>query len=456
MTSIPPHAGKSFWLANSGDYSPSTTLQDCIDVDIAIIGGGFTGLTTAYNVRKTDDAVSVAVLESECVGFGASGRTSGWTVPYASIDNGSAKLMYGQEKLQSLQDFAWDGLDYIRELIDREQMNSDFEQCSAYITALRGREKQLDEIAKYWLAQPRSADCEVLDRASASQRLQSDAYAGACRLRQSGQINPVKHVRELKRIAVAAGANVYEQTPVLGLEDDGKRYTLKTPQGEVRARHLVLATNGFTHLLPPALGLQRAQLPIHIYQLITEPLSEAEREGFSWSQVYDKSFYVPFTCRTTIDGRLQFNLCDVYLGRGRSMDEAQRTSFYDAGERLFRSVFPLFKHVPIAQRWSGACSVPFDVRPQVGAVNNGRLSYAFGYGGAGVVNSHNFGRILGDLALQRDTDLTRQWFVAMEGRKGHASQKRYPPIPGLLAALRFSFEYMRATAISRRRRLGLG
>lgn len=456
MTNAPPHAGKSFWLANSGDYIPSPTLKASIDVDIAIIGGGFTGLTTAYNIRKTDSAASVAVLESECVGFGASGRTSGWTVPYAAIDNASAKLLYGKEKMQSLQDFAWAGLDYLRELIAHEQMASDFEQCSAYITTLRGREKQLDEIAKYWLAQPRSVDCEVLDRTAASQRLKSDAYSGACRLPHSGQINPVKHVRELKRIAVAAGAHVFEQTPVLGAQDDGTHYTLKTPQGEIRARHLVLASNGFTHLLPPALGLQRAQIPIHIYQLITEPLPAKDREAFSWNQIYDKSFYVPFTCRTTVDGRLQFNLCDVYLGRGRSMDEAHRMQFYDAGERLFRSVFPAFKHVPIAQRWSGACSVPFDVKPQVGSINKGRLSYAFGYGGAGVVNSHNFGRILSDLALKRDTELTRQWFVAIEGLKGHVSQKRYPPIPGLLATLRFSFEYMRGAAISRRRRLGLG
>ncbi|WP_421705832.1 NAD(P)/FAD-dependent oxidoreductase [Alloalcanivorax xenomutans] len=456
MASIPHHAGKSFWLANSGEYQPSLPLQGSTDVDIAIIGGGFTGLSTAYSARKADPSASVAVLESECVGFGASGRTSGWTVPYASIDNESARLLYGQEKLQELQDFAWSGLDHLHEMIDREKMDSDYESCSAIITTLKGHEKGLEKIVNYWSNQPRARDCEVLDRATIGQLLNNDAYSGGCRLPHSGQVNPVKHVRELKRIAMEAGAHVYEQTPVLDLEDDGTRYTLKTPQGELHARHLVLAANGFTHLLPPLLGLQRAQMPIHIYQLITEPLPEKERAAIRWKQVYDKTFYVPFTCRTTVDGRLQFNLCDVYLGRGRSMDEAHRTQFYDAGERLFRSVFPAFKNVPIAQRWSGACSLPFDVRPQIGTLNGGRLSYAFGYGGAGVVNSHNYGRILADLALQRETELTKQWFVAIEGSKGQASQKRFPPLPGLVAALRFTFECMRVAAISRRRRLGLG
>lgn len=455
MTRIPLHAGKSFWLANSGDYEPSQPLQGSLDVDIAVIGAGFTGLSTAYNARKADPSSSVAVVESECAGFGASGRTSGWTIPYASIDNESANLLYGQNRVQELQDFAWSGLDYLRDMIAREQMDSDYEPCSAIITTLRGHEKGLEKIVKYWSDQTRSSDCEVLDRAEVSQLLNSEAYSGGCRMPHSGQVNPVKHVRELKRIAIEAGAQVYEQTPVLDLEDNGGRYTLKTPQGELRARHLVLASNGFTHLLPPLLGLQRAQMPIHIYQLITEPLSDKERAAIRWNQVYDKTFYVPFTCRTTVDGRLQFNLCDVYLGRGRSMDEAHRTPFYAAGEQLFRSVLPAFKNVPIAQRWSGACSVPFDVRPQIGALNGGRLSYAFGYGGAGVVNSHNYGRILADLALQRETELTRQWFVAIEGRKGQASKKRFPPIPGLVAALRFTFEYMRVAAISKRRRMGL-
>lgn len=161
MTSIPLHAGKSFWLAHSGEYEPSQPLQGSIEVDIAVIGGGFTGLSTAYSARKADASASVAVVEAECVGFGASGRTSGWTIPYASIDNESARLLYGQKKLRELQDFAWSGLDHLRDMIAREQMDSDYESCSAIITTLQGHEKQLERIVKYWADQTRSKDCEV-------------------------------------------------------------------------------------------------------------------------------------------------------------------------------------------------------------------------------------------------------------------------------------------------------
>lgn len=458
MANVPHHADKSFWLAHSGDYEPSPPLQGSADVDIAVIGAGFTGLSTAYHACKADASASVAVVESECVAFGASGRTSGWLVPIPVLDPETARLLYGKNRLDELQDFAWSGMDYVRDLIARENMDSDLEMPGATFTMLRGREKKLEKFARYWTDQPRASDSEVMDRATVSQALNSNAFSGGVRMPHTGQVNPVKHARELKRIAVAAGAQVYEQTPVLGMEDDGARFTLRTPEGELRARHLVLATNGFTHLLPPALGLRRAQVPMHVYQLMTEPLTEEDWAALGWKhrgQFYDRTTYCPATCRPTVDGRLQFNLCDIYLGRGRSMEEAHRTKYYTTAERMFEEVFPAFKNLRIAQRWSGACSIPFDVRPQVGSLRGGRLSYAFGYSGAGVMMSQNFGRILADLALQRSTELTEQWFVAIEGRKGHAWQRRFPPLPGLIAGLRFFFQIQRTAAIARRRRLGL-
>lgn len=458
MTSVPPHADKSFWLAHSGDYEPSPPLRGSAEVDIAVIGAGFTGLSTAYHARKAEASASVAVVDAECVAYGASGRTSGWLVPIPVLDPDTARLLYGQNRLGELQDFAWSGMDYVRDLIARENMDSDLEMPGVTFTMLRGHDKHLAKFAKYWTDQSRASDSELMDRATVSQALNSDAFCGGVRMPHTGQVNPVKHARELKRVAVEAGAQVFEQTPVLDVEDDGTRFTLKTPQGELRARNLVLATNGFTHLLPPALGLRRAQVPMHVYQLMTEPLSEDDWAALGWkhrAQFYDKTSYIPPTCRTTVDGRLQFNLCDIYVGQGRSMEEAQRMTYYATAERMFESLFPAFKNLRIAQRWSGACSIPFDVRPQVGALRGGRLSYAFGYSGAGVMMSQNFGRILADLALQRDTELTEHWFVAIEGKKGHAGQRRFPPLPGLVAGLRFAFEYLRVTAIARRRRLGL-
>lgn len=452
-----PYANKSFWLAHSGEYESSPPLKESIDVDIVVIGAGFTGLSTAYHIRKTDSSASVVVLEGECVAFGASGRTSGWVVPIPVLDPATARTLYGKERLTELQNFAWDGLDYVRDLISRENMDSEFEVPGVTFTTLKGHEKRLETFIKYWKDQPRSSDSIIMDKATVSNALNSDAFSGGCRMLHSGQVNPVKHSRELKRIAQEAGAQIFEQTPVLDIEDHGTYFILKTPEGQVRTKHIVLGTNGFTHLLPATLGLRRAQLPMFVYQLMTEPLSEADWKALGWkhrAQFYDKTTYCPPTCRTTVDGRLQFNLCDVYLGTGRSMDEAQRMQFYDAAERMYKKMFPAFKNLRVAQRWSGACSISFDVRPQVGTLHDGRISYGYGYSGAGVMMSQNFGRILADLALQRKTELTEHWFVANE-EKGHAKFKRFPLIPGLIAALRTYFEYERVAALSRRRRLGL-
>lgn len=96
-------------------------------------------------------------------------------------------------------------------------------------------------------------------------------------------------------------------------------------------------------------------------------------------QFYDRTAYFPPTCRTPVDGRLQFNLCEVYLGKGRSMDRAQRTEYYEAARQLFSNMFPAFRTLRIAQSWSGGGSIPFNVKPQIGTVKGDRVSYAFGY-----------------------------------------------------------------------------
>lgn len=455
--SATPYANKSFWLSHSGDYQPSEPLKGTLDVDIAIIGAGFTGLSSAYNIRKTDPSATVAVLEAEMVAFGATGRTSGWVVPVPLLDPFSAKVFHSKQKLDDLRDFAWDGLDFVRDLIEREKLDSDFEMKGVTFTTLRGNRKKLEAFAKYWSDQPRCKDGELMSQAQVGEALNSDAFSGGYHMPHTGQLNPVKHARELKRIAVAAGAKVFEQTPVLSIEE-GPLFVLKTPEGEVRARHLILATNGYTHLLPPELGLQRAQAPMFVYQLMTEPLTDDDWAALGWKrrgQFYDKTTYFPPTCRTTVDGRLQFNLCDVYLGSGRSMEEAQRTEFYGAAETLFQKMFPAFRRLRIAQRWAGACSLPCDIRPQVGTVKGGRIHYAFGYSGAGVMMSQNLGRVLADLALERTTPLTEHWWVSVEGKKGRAKLRRFPKLPGFETAMRVGVDMERRRGLSGRRRLGL-
>lgn len=452
------HHDKSFWLATAGDDMPPEALTQSESVDVAIIGAGFTGLATACQIRKTDASARVAVLEAECVAFGASGRTSGWLVPNPVLEPTFARFMYGQQRFDELLAFGWQGLDFVKDLIVSEQMASDLEHPGVTFTTLRGHEKKLDQITQYWLGQTRAKDSLRMDSQQVARALNSDAFAGGLFMPHHAQIHPVKHARALKRVATAAGAKVYEQTPIIAADDHGDHFLLRTPQGEIKARHIVVATNAFTHLLPPALGMARIQVPTFVYQQITEPLTDRHWQQLGWerrAQFYDKTTLNPPTCRTTVDGRLQFNLCDVHVSLDRAMNEAHRVSFHQYAEDFFQKLFPVFKGLKISHRWHGACAIPWDVKPQVGVTNHGRISYAAGYGGAGIVMAHNYGRILADLALGRDTDLTRLWFVSDDRGNGAASVKRFPKHLGLFTALRIYFAHERSRGLSLRRRLGL-
>lgn len=453
----PFHADKSFWLANAGAYQPSDPLVGEGSVDVAIIGGGFTGLSTAYHLRKKDAATSVALLEGECVAFGATGRTSGWVTPLGTIDLTSALQLYGEERVTLLQDYAWDGADMVRNMIASEQMESDFEVPGVTFTFHGGASAHLKGFYKFFSQHARAKyHVRWLDKEQVASTFNTRAFDAGVRFERSGQVNPVKHARELKRIAEGVGARIYEMTPVLDVVEQPSGFALQTPRGVLHCKKLVLATNGYTHLLPPSLRMERVELPMAIYQLMTEPLTEAQFKELGWErrqQFYDKSSFFPPTARYTVDGRLQFNWCHAHFISGRSTEEAQRVEHYDSAQHMFQKLWPVLGKVRIAQRWCGICSAAVDVKPQIGTLRGGRIAYAFGYSGAGIVMSHAFGVTLADLVLENGTEQTRQWWVSRDGKGKGATLRRFPP--GSAPALRATAALYKHADLKRARKAGI-
>jgi len=426
---------KSYWLNSYGPYTPNDPLQGDLTTDVAIIGGGYTGLATAYFLRKAEPTMRVAVLEGEVVGYGASGRNGGFAMTLFGLEPAVTAALFGKQRTAEAHRYCERSVDLVRDLIREHAMQSDFEYTGFLrLATMPGFVKRIQHDLEILTSQGVTG-IEWIDQAAARAEVNSPLVLGAWREPRCGILNPAKHVRELKRVAEGAGALVYERTPVSEIKREGK-FTLRTPQGTLTAEKIVLATNAYSHLIPE---IKRKQVPAFTHMVITDPLTPDQLDSIGWknrSGLEDARNLVHYL-RLTIDNRIAIGGSDVTLAYGRDMDR-------DLNEKTFRqleqdtvTLFPGLKGVKFVYRWGGPVSVPIDMAPAIGQVGDARAWYSLGCVGHGVAPTHLNGQTLADLLLERQTDLTSIWFV----------QRRtlpWPPEPLRWAASQAILGYMHA------------
>jgi glycine/D-amino acid oxidase-like deaminating enzyme len=250
-----------------------------------------------------------------------------------------------------------------------------------------------------------------------------------------GLLNPVKQARELKRIALEAGAEIYEGTPVTEIEREprdgfgpsrGSRFRLRTPGGTVSAEKVVFATNAYSHLIPQ---LRRKQVPAFTHMVITEPLSKTQLETIGWAnrQGIEDARNLVHYFRLTADGRLAMGGRDVSLSYGGDMERDLNPQVFAGLELDVARFFPGLKGVRFTHRWGGPVSVPVDLAPAIGFVGDKRAVYSLGCVGHGVSMTHLNGKTIADLILERKSELSEVWFV-------NRRELPWPPEPLRLAA----------------------
>ena len=426
---------KSYWLNTYGPYAPNDPLQGDLTVDVAIIGGGYTGLATAYFLKQADPAMRVAVLEGEVVGYGASGRNGGFAMTLFGLEPAVTAALFGKPRTAEAHRYCERAVDLVRDLIREHAMQSDFEYTGFMRLATRpGFVKRIQHDLEILTSQGISG-IEWIDQAKARAEIDSPIVLGAWWEPRCGILNPAKHVRELKRVAQESGAMVYEQSPVIEINRAAK-FTLRTPQGTVSADKIVFATNAYSHLIPE---LKRKQVPAFTHMVITEPLTQAQLDSIGWrkrSGLEDARNLVHYL-RLTIDNRIAIGGSDVTISVGRDMDR-------DLNEKTFRqleqdtvTLFPGLKDVKFVYRWGGPVSVPMDMAPAIGQVGDARAWYSLGCVGHGVAPTHLNGQTLADLLLEKKTDLTSIWFV-------NRRTIPWPPEPLRWAASQAILSYMHA------------
>lgn len=428
-----PH--HSFWSEDYGPYIPSGSLKQAVKCDVAVIGAGFTGLSAAINLKERDAAVSVILLEQEAIGFGASGRNSGWVWPNLTTYH-EILDKYGQSVLRETYQYAKQACDYVAELISTNDLDSDYRKTGLLRPAV-GTEYEPDMFAYL-------SFCEKLGRSDRVQLLSADQVQAEVTAPIFGKglwdeelalIQPIKHARALAGLARRIGVKLYEQTPVISIHEGGGKVSIMTPGGSIEADKVIIATNGFTHLLQGGLGrsLSRQQRPVFVYNTISRPLTNAEWSELGWKKrnaIYSFGPASHFGNPTT-DGRIHWCSDRFFnIPYGNDMSCEWRANYNATLTEQTPYFFPALKDIELTHHWGGVISMTYDRIPHIGAVGQtGRVFLSIGCNGNGVSLTHLNGRILADLAMDRKTDLTSLWFV-------NHRQKKWPPAPISVTAMR--------------------
>lgn len=385
---------RSAWAVGKAPYSPTASLARDLDVDVAIVGGGYTGVSTAWHLSDRFPDRRIALIEAGELGSGATGRSGGMMLNWVNgVEHDDP------ERARRIYDATRGGIDGVEEIIRRHALPVRWRRdgCLEVFTDPRRAESAAREAERLAVA---GVPVRWLDRGELSLRLRLEGAHGALFDPTAGQLDGIDYVRAMRGLLLSRGVEVYEDTRVTSVEE-GATCTLLTPRARVRARALVLATNACTG----ALGYFRDGIfPLHSHVIATEPLSPERWAELGWRKVagfsddLDRIAYGSVTPR----GELVFgggsNAAYAYSFGGRTSFSGDGRRGFEAVHRRMLRYLPAAADVRVAHRWTGTIGVTFSRVCTMGVRGEHRNVYfALGYSGHGVTLSNLAGRVLADL-----------------------------------------------------------
>ncbi len=408
---------RPFWTAALPAPEPSPPLRGEVEADLCIVGGGFTGLWAALQAKADDPGREVVLLEAETIGFGASGRNGGFAIGSLThgLENGIAR--FGRE-IELLERLGRENLaGYVAD-IERLGIDCDLEltgeltpSVAAYQDGWAAETAELYERFGY--------DVEVFgDAAAMRAEVDSQIYRGGAWVKDGGGVlDPAKLALGLADAARRAGVHIYEGTAALSLGDAGGRaadgpVAVRTPAGAVLARRVVLGTSAYPS---PLRQVRRYVAPVYDYALMTEPLTPEQRRSIGWERrqgIGDAGNRFHYY-RLSADDRILWGGFDAVYRRGGPVGPEQDDHDASFGRLVqnFRVTFPQLEGVRFTHRWGGAIDTCSRFSVFFGTALGGRVGYAAGYTGLGVVSTRFGARVALDLVDGQDTEATRSRYV---------------------------------------------
>jgi len=403
------YADRSFWLETCGDdLTPRPPLEGSIDVDVAILGAGYTGLWTAYYLLKRDPSLRLAILERRIAGFGASGRNGGWVSSKLNISLDAVARMYGRDRAQALQRALYDTVDEIGRVCAEERLDARFAKVGAlFVARFPYQLPMMREYASMFDRFGFEDRQEILDADSTNRRVRVKGALGAWHCPQYARVQPARLARGLARVVERLGGRIHEETEVTEVTA-GARPALRTARGEARARAIVLAGEAYLARLR---GLRRSVLPVYSLIVLTEPLGEAQWAEIGWQGrecLASFRLSIDYLSRTE-DGRILFGGRGAPYRFGSAIADAydRDAPTHDMLRGLARDWFPCLKNARFTHAWGGPLGMPRDWMPVVSYDRRSGLASARGYTGHGVGASNLAGRALADLLTLRASALTQ-------------------------------------------------
>ncbi|POX50247.1 FAD-dependent oxidoreductase [Streptomyces sp. Ru71] len=439
MSSSVVNGGISFWYADDGLPAVREPLPGDASADVVIVGGGYTGLWTAYYLKKTAPFLRITVLEQKFCGYGASGRNGGWLYNGIAGRDRYAKL-HGHEAAVRLQQAMNDTVDEVIAVAEAEGIDADLHKGGVLEVATTPA--QLARLKAFHAAEAAfgEKDRELYGAEETAERIRVADAVGSTWTPHGARLHPVKLVKGLAAAVEALGVAIHESTPVTEIRP---KHAV-TPYGTVRAPYVLRCTEGFTASLK---GQRRTWLPMNSSMIATEPLSEEQWERIGWAgrETLGDMAHAYMYAQRTADGRIALGGRGVPYRFGSQTDNDGRTQAATIAElrEILVRFFPSLAGVGIEHAWSGVLGVPRDWCATVTLDRSTGLGWAGGYVGSGVATTNLAARTLRDL-VQLDsgqggrTELTELPWVEHRVRKWEPEPFRWLGVHGLYGAYRFA------------------
>ncbi len=408
---------KSFWLRDYGFYHPNKALDSHITADVCIIGGGFSGLSTAYEFKKVNPNATVVVIEAAIIGYGASGRNGGFSMKLFGLEPEVTVWRWGEQKTVEAHHYMSKAVAHVRKLNEEHNFQADYRHTGMFRVAYSDRQlKRLDNTYALFQKLGIDSDMSWCSKDSLAAEFKTAKFLGATYESETGLLNPCKQVRELKRICLQLGVVIYESTPAIDIQES-KTIKVTTPKGSITSEKLVICTNGYTRNLPSvnlkSVNLKKHQLPVWTYQIVTEPLTVEQWQSIGWQnkQAFEDNRQLVHYFRPTVDGRITMGGGMVDVAYGSNMDKDINPKAWQHCENHLKWLYPQLNEVKIAYRWGGPTSVNVDMTPEIGFLNSKKIIYTCGCIGHGVSLTHLNGKLIAQLLSEQSSDLTDFWIV---------------------------------------------